>query len=112
MTMAQGADAAADEGPVSVLILDREYLINCPPDEREELAASAKALNMRLREIRESGKVIGIERMAVMAALNMANELTKLNRRGAQLETQVGLRVKHLRERVEKAVTLSQQLEL
>ena len=104
--------SASDATPVSVQILEKEYLIVCPPDERAALVESAALLNTRLREIRESGKVIGIERMVVMAALNMANDLSRLRAREQHLETHVGTRVRHLRERVEKAVARSQQLEL
>jgi len=104
--------SAADPGPVAVQILEKEYLIACPPEERAALGESAALLNTRLREIREAGKVIGLERMVVMAALNMANDLAKLRAREQHLETHVGSRVRHLRERVEKAVARGQQLEL
>lgn len=102
----------ADNPPVTVQILEKDYLIACPPEERAALIESAGLLNERLRRIREAGKVIGIERMVVMAALNMANDLTRLKARDQHLESQVGTRVRHLRERVEKAVARSQQLEL
>jgi cell division protein ZapA len=102
----------ADSAPVTVQILEKEYLIACPPEERAALIESAGLLNERLRRIRESGKVIGIERMVVMAALNMANDLVRLKSRDQHLESQVSTRVRHLRERVEKAVARSQQLEL
>ncbi|MEO6186179.1 MAG: cell division protein ZapA, partial [Steroidobacteraceae bacterium] len=67
--------------PVSVQILDKEYLIACPPEEREDLQKAAALLAARLKEIREAGKVIGTERSLVMVALNMANELAKLQAR-------------------------------
>ena len=101
-----------DPGPVAVQILDKEYLIACPPEERAALMESATLLNARLREIRDTGKVIGIERMVVMAALNMANDLARLRAREQHLENNVGVRIRHLRERVEKTVARSQQLEL
>ncbi|MGC4029816.1 MAG: cell division protein ZapA [Steroidobacteraceae bacterium] len=102
----------ADGAPVTVQILEKDYLIACPPEERAALLESAALLNERLRSIRETGKVIGIERMVVMAALNMANDLARLKAKDHHLEVQVGTRVRHLRERVEKAVARSQQLEL
>jgi cell division protein ZapA len=104
--------SAADPGPVSIQILDKEYLIACPPNERDDLLEAARFLNGRLREIRDGGKVIGIERIAVMAALNMANDLIKHKGREQRLNTEVGGRVKHLRERAEKALARGQQLEL
>ena len=60
---------------VSVRILEKEYQVACPASERTALLDSAEILNARMREIRDSGKVVGLDRIAVMAALNMANEL-------------------------------------
>ncbi|MEO8308182.1 MAG: cell division protein ZapA [Pseudomonadota bacterium] len=99
-------------GPVSILILDKEYLIACPPEEREDLLAAAVYLNARLREIREGGKVIGAERQVMMAALNMANDLCKSSGREQRNNTDTGARVKNMRERVERTLQQGRQLEL
>lgn len=104
--------SAAESTPVSVHVLEKEFLIACPPEERAALGESADLLNARLREIRTSGKVIGLERMLVMVALNMANDLARLRAREQQVEGQVGTRVRQMRERIEKTVALSRQLEL
>lgn len=63
--------------PVKVNILDKEFLVACPEEEKDELLASAAYLNRKMREIRDSGKVIGMERIAVMAALNITHELLR-----------------------------------
>lgn len=60
---------------VIVRILDREYQVACPPEERNALQDAAKQLDQRMRDIRSSGHVIGLERIAVMAALNLSHEL-------------------------------------
>ncbi len=60
---------------VTVQILDKEYCINCPATERANLESAARYLDGKMREIRSSGKVIGADRVAVMAALNIAHEL-------------------------------------
>ena len=87
-------------GPVSIHILDKEYLIACPPEERDDLRRRGTLLNVRLREIREGGKVIGTERQVMMAALNMANELSKLAGPGAARECRMGApRQEHARAR-------------
>lgn len=99
-------------GPVSIQILDKEYQVACPPEEREDLLAAAVYLNARLREIREGGKVIGAERQVMMAALNMANELAKSKGREQRNNADVGSRVKIMRERVERALQQGRQLEL
>ena len=60
---------------VEVKILDKEYLVACPEEEREALIRAARHLDGKMREIRSSGKVFGVERIAVMAALNITHEL-------------------------------------
>jgi len=60
--------------PVNIQILDKEYMISCPDDEKDALLHSARLLNNRLRQVRDGGKVLGTERMAVLAALNLIHE--------------------------------------
>ena len=97
---------------VTVRILDKEYFVGCPPDERPDLLESAEYLNKKMREIRDTGKVVGADRIAVMAALNMANELLRLRRQDTELQGSVSGRVKNIRERVEGALQRTRQLDL
>lgn len=97
---------------VNIRILEKEYQVACPPDERAALLDSAELLNSKMREIRDSGRVVGLERIAVMAALNIANELIRARDRGDVLETKAKARVRAMRERVESALQSGQQLEL
>ena len=97
---------------VSVRLLDREYQVACPMDERSDLLDSAEYLDGKMREIRDSGKVVGLERIAVMAALNLANELIKQRKQGTVVEGDLGARLRSLRERVETALEKGRQLEL
>ncbi len=97
---------------VTVRILDREYRVACPPEEREDLMASARHLDQLMREIRDSGKVIGLDRIAVMAALNMAHELLELRREREGLSERIGERVRALQAKVEEALGESSQMEL
>lgn len=60
---------------VEVNILDKDYLVACPPEQREALRESARHLDAKMREIRATGKVFGTERIAVMAALNITHEM-------------------------------------
>lgn len=60
---------------VFVKILDKEYQVACPREERQALIASAQMLDERMKTIRNSGAIIGLERIAVMAALNLSHEL-------------------------------------
>jgi cell division protein ZapA len=61
--------------PVFVHILDKDYQVACPPDERKALLQAAEDLDERMRTIRSSGSVVGLDRIAVMAALNLCHEL-------------------------------------
>ena len=97
---------------VSIRILEKEYHVACPPEERRALIDSAELLNSKMREIRDSGKVVGLDRIAVMAALNITNELLRTKGRDDLLETDVTDRLRSLRERVELALANGQQLEL
>ena len=97
---------------ISVRILEKEYFVACPYEERSDLLDSAEFLNTKMREIRDSGKVVGLDRIAVMAALNLANELLRLRNHGQKLDHDFGGRVRALRERVESALAEGQQLEL
>jgi cell division protein ZapA len=101
-----------DQARVSVRIMEKEYVIACPYDERSALLDAAEFLNARMREIRDSGRVVGIDRIAVMAALNLAHEYLKGKDRESRLDNGSGQRVRALRERVEGALGKSQQLEL
>jgi cell division protein ZapA len=97
---------------VTVRILEKEYFVSCPADERPDLLDSAEYLNKKMREIRDTGKVVGADRIAVMAALNMANELLRLRRQDTELQGAVSGRVKNMRERVESALQRTRQLDL
>ena len=65
---------AASE-PVTIRILDREYVVGCEPDERDGLMAAAKILDSKMREVRGGNRMAGVDRIAVLAALNLAHEL-------------------------------------
>ncbi len=60
---------------LDVNILDREFRVACPNDERGELLDAVKYLDSKMREIRDAGKIASVERIAIMAALNIAHEL-------------------------------------
>ncbi|MDH0646853.1 cell division protein ZapA [Pseudomonas sp. GD03858] len=91
---------------VTVQILDKEYSIICPPEERNNLVGAARYLDGKMREIRSSGKVIGADRIAVMAALNITHEL--LHRQDQPQATGAGAtreQVRDLLDRVDQALS-------
>ena len=64
--------------PVSLIIMGKEYRIACDPEEQDDLIHSAQQLDVQMRKMRDSGKITGPDRIAVMAALNLANEVQML----------------------------------
>jgi cell division protein ZapA len=97
---------------VSVRILDKEYQVACPASERTNLLDSAEILNNKMREIRDNGRIVGLDRIAVMAALNMANDLIQANARDQELEGGISDRLKIISDRVDNVLSASQQLDL
>lgn len=103
---------SGESKPVRVQILDKEYLVACPENEREALFASAEFLSEKMREIRDAGKIVGADRIAVMAALNIAHEL--LEYRGGKDEYQhhISNRIRALQDKIDLALNQGNQLEL
>ena len=97
---------------VSVRILEKEYQVACLSEERSELLDSAEYLNAKMKEIRDAGNIVGLDRIAVMAALNLAHELLKIRNQGGVVSGNATQRVRQMRERVEVALSKSQQLDL
>lgn len=96
---------------IKVNILDKEYLVACQEDEKDELLASAKYLNDKMVNIRESGKVVGMDRIAVMTALNLAHEVVAAGGSGTDSDS-CGARVRKLNKKIEKALDKYQLMEL
>ena len=76
---------------VTVRILDRDYHVACPPEERESLLKAADLLSQEMSDVRDSGRVVGMDRIAVMVALNLAHQ--------------------YLQAELERDMTVSQSLE-
>lgn len=98
--------------PVTVNILDKEYRISCPPEERDSLLQSAAYVDSKMREIRQSGRVIGTERIAVMMALNLANDLLSSQKSKDDSNLSITRRIRSLQEKIEIALNTTNQLEL
>ena len=64
--------------PVTIRILDREYTVGCEPDERDGLMAAARLLDAKMREVRGGNRMAALDRVAVLAALNLAHEVQQL----------------------------------
>ena len=91
----------------SVTIMDKEYRITCPASQQDALIQAANYLDQKMRTIRDSGKVIGADRIAVMAALNITHEClaTDLENKSLENETkQQTQKVEHLTMQLESAL--------
>ena len=97
---------------VTVNILDRPYQVACPTDEREALEASAKHLDKQMRTIRSKGKVIGLERIAVMAALNTTHELLSTSDNVVQDDQETNESIRRLSNKVEDAIGFYNQVKI
>ena len=96
---------------VTVRILDKDYQVACPEEQEAELIISAKYLDKQMRGIRDSGKVIGLERIAVMAALNISYELLQASDHG-ESEQLGGESMKRLNHKLDDALHDLRQLEI
>ncbi len=93
-------------------ILDKEYRIACPRGEEESLQASAHLLNARIQEIRDGGKVMGADRMAVMAALNLAHDLLLQQNEQERSNKNLYSRIRSLQDRIDITLKNTRQLEI
>ena len=101
-----------DTSAVPIRILDKEYRVACPPEEQPALEASARMVDRKMREIRSSGKVIGTDRIAVMAALNIAHELLQAHSVQNFTAENINRRIRLLQEKIEDALHAGKELEL
>lgn len=88
---------------VSIRILDKEYQVACPPEEIDALQKAARQLDTRMASIRNSGSVIGLERIAVMAALNLVYDLEKLQQNASDNES-MSSDLQRISDKVSKAL--------
>ena len=90
--------------PISVDILDREYQFACKPAEREALKAAAVFLDERMRSIKNAGRLMALERIAVMTALNLSDELLKLQETEKHRQETVDNRIRMLVNELDDAL--------
>jgi cell division protein ZapA len=88
---------------VSVSILGKQFMVACPEDERAGLVAAAKYLDEQMRAIHRSGKVLGAERCAIMAALNISHELLR-SRDQKDAPSDMDDRIRSLHSKIESAL--------
>ena len=104
------ATKAREKGALTISLMGREFRVGCPEGEEKQLLASVDYLNRKLREVRDTGKVVGNERIAIMAALNIAHELlsNRPNAPGIDAAAFRG-RIEAMQETVESALAADQE---
>ena len=96
---------------VTIDILDKGYQVACEPEQEEELRQAARDLDDQMRAIRSTGKVIGLERVAIMAALNLSHQVLSL-KSGEQLDDSQEEVIKGITSRIDEALFQLRQFEI
>ena len=101
----------ADQSTLTVNILDREFRVNCPKSEQKNLIDSAESLDLRMREIRDTGRVIGVDRIAIMAALNLASELLSTEGSSDAVIDSVNKSINRMQEKIQQSLNETEELD-
>jgi cell division protein ZapA len=94
---------------VNVRILDREYTVGVEPGERDSLMAAARLLDQRMRDARGANRMAAIDRVAVLAALNLAHELEQLREDNARRDKQITRTLDALERKLDQAGDIDDQ---
>lgn len=94
----------SESHPITVNILDKDYLVGCADDEKDALLEAANFLDERMRQIRDSGTVMGSERIAVITALNLTNEMLSYKTQCNSLESDIGAGLQRIFKKIERAL--------
>jgi len=90
--------------PVSVIILDKKYQFACDPEQRSDLIEAARNLDERMTEIKDSGRLLSLERIALQAALNFSADLLRLQRQETQRKERIDDRIRSLADQIDVAL--------
>jgi len=106
------APLMTDAQPINISILDKDYKVACPPGEQSALLESARFLDHKMREIRDTGNIMGSERIAVITALNMANDLLRTSNLDKEIGQELPPRLKDLESKITRVLEQAKQLEI
>jgi len=105
--------SAADKNAITISLLGREFRVGCPEGEQKQLMASVEYLNRKLKEVRDTGKVVGNERIAIMAALNIAHEMLSNPGKGGSAkpadDSAIKRRILSMQETLDSALAADQE---
>jgi cell division protein ZapA len=90
--------------PVSVIILDKKYQFACEPEQRTELVEAARQLDERMNEIKDTGRLMSLERIALQVALNFSAELMQLRRNEDIRQEKIDTKIRQLADQIDDAL--------
>lgn len=99
-------------GAVMVKILDKEYQVSCPPSEQDALLKSARYLDENMRKIKSRGNIHGLEKIAVMAALNITHEMLGKSQQLNENRHITVQQVKALEDKIDRSLQINRQIEI
>jgi cell division protein ZapA len=99
-------------GTVVVRILDKEYQVSCPPAEQEALLKSARYLDENMRKIKGRGNIHGLEKISVMAALNITHEMLSKSLQLNESRHQTAQQIKFLEDKLDRSLQANRQIEI
>ena len=95
---------SVDPKGLQINIMGREFRVACPEDEQKGLLEAVDYLNLKMLEIRDNGKIVGLERIAIMAGLNIAHELLSIKVGGSFDMAEVKRRMTHMENLLDQAM--------
>jgi cell division protein ZapA len=98
----------SEANSISVKIMGQEYKVKCPPEKIAELQESAVHIDKMMQEIRDNSNVIGLDRVAVIAALNVTHEMLILKKQKNAYIELLSKRIQDLQQKIESALTSEQ----
>jgi cell division protein ZapA len=102
---------SAESIPVTIKIMDKEFQVACPAEEQAALEESAALLNQHMKQVKDSGKVFGTDRIAIIAALNLTHELLQHKDESRSFGKTFSERITAMQNKVEAALQDTQQME-
>ncbi len=99
-------------GTVVVRILDKEYQVSCPPSEQEALLKSARYLDENMRKIKGRGNIHGLEKISVMAALNITHEMLSKTVQLNESRHYTAQQIKYLEDKLDRSLQANRQIEI
>jgi cell division protein ZapA len=99
------------ESKMSIRLLEKTFQIKCPPEQIESLRGAADFLDQEMRKMREAG-VVGLDRIAIITALNLAHELNASNAKNKLISSDFVEKIRALDERISETLAQTKQLEV